>query len=441
MDFNPVEIIKKKRDGGTLTEEEIRFFISSFLTGQIPEYQMSALLMAIHFNGLNDDETLSFVRSYVQSGKTVDLSFLNKPKIDKHSTGGVGDKTSLILAPLLACFDVVVPMMSGRGLGHTGGTLDKLESITGFRIDLSVTEFVDILKKLNVCMIGQTDDLAPADKKIYALRDVTATVDDIGLITASILSKKIAEGAEGIVYDVKMGSGANLPDTEKSRELAYKLLETTRKFGKEACALLTDMNEPLGYAIGNWLEVEECISIMDPSAKKSHLSEDLIQITLTLGGAMLMLAKKCEGIQEGFQMCEKKLFGGECFAKFVNLVELQGGNVELMIHQETYPAASSRSEIRAFDDGFISLLDALAFGTAAVNLGSGRMKADDKIDNSAGILLSKKVGDRVNKGETICELFAETENRLRTAESILNKGIGISKTGSQLKDKIIQVID
>ncbi len=292
--MNPVEIIKKKRDGGVLTKDEIIRFISSYLGGQIEEYQMSALLMAIYFKGLNEDETRAFTEAYINSGEQVDLSFIKKPKIDKHSTGGVGDKTSLILAPLIACFDVVVPMMSGRGLGHTGGTLDKLESIKGFNVNLSVKEFKEILSKIGVCMIGQTENLVPADKKIYALRDVTATVENIGLITASIVSKKIAEGAEGIVYDVKCGSGSTLPDIRHSRILANNLLRVTKDFGRKAIAVLTDMNEPLGYAIGNWVEIEECISIMNPNGRKSELSNDLIEVTLTLAGAMLMLAGKCK---------------------------------------------------------------------------------------------------------------------------------------------------
>jgi pyrimidine-nucleoside phosphorylase len=234
VDMNTVEIIKKKRNGGELNENEINYFISSYVAGEIPDYQKSALLMTIYFNGLSDAETLGFVKAYINSGVKVDLSHINKPKVDKHSTGGVGDKTSIILAPLIACFDVVVPMMSGRGLGHTGGTLDKLESITGFNVNLSVEQFVKNLEKINVSMIGQTDDLTPADKMIYSLRDVTATVENVGLITASITSKKIAEGAEGLVYDVKVGNGSTLPTYKRSKELAGKLLQTSKDFGQKA---------------------------------------------------------------------------------------------------------------------------------------------------------------------------------------------------------------
>ncbi len=438
--MNAVEIIKKKRNGGVLNEEEINYFISHYVTGEIPDYQKSALLMTIYFNGLSDAETLGFVKAYINSGVKVDLSHINKPKVDKHSTGGVGDKSSIILAPLIACFDVVVPMMSGRGLGHTGGTLDKLESITGFNVHLTVEEFVKNLEKMNVSMIGQTDDLTPADKMRYSLRDVTATVENVGLITASITSKKIAEGAEGLVYDVKVGNGSTLPTYEKSKELALKLLQTSKDFGQKAIAVLTDMSSPLGYAIGNWVEIKECVEIMNPELKESPLSDDLLEVTLYLAGAMLMLADKCSSIDDGIKLANEKLENGECFKKFIDLVEMQGGDITLINDMGKYPKAQHEDSIIAEYDGYIEKLDALTFGLAAVNLGCGRKTVDDKIDYSSAILLNKKIGYSVGKGDVICTILGESKHKVKAAKEALIKGIVISETRHKEKSKIIEVI-
>lgn len=438
--MNAVEIIKKKRNGGILSEDEINFFIENYVSGGIPDYQKSALLMTIYFNGINDAETLGFVKAYINSGVKVDLSHINKPKVDKHSTGGVGDKTSIILAPLIACFDVVVPMMSGRGLGHTGGTLDKLESITGFNVHLTVDQFVKNLEKLNVSMIGQTDDLTPADKMIYSLRDVTATVENVGLITASITSKKIAEGAEGIVYDVKVGNGSTLPTYDKSKELAVKLLQTSKDFGQKAIAVLTDMGSPLGYSMGNWLEIKECIEIMNPELTESPLSDDLVEVTLYLAGAMLMLSEKCTSIEEGIKLANEKLESGECFEKFIALIEMQGGDTELVIHMEKYPKAKFEEKIVAGHDGYVEKLDALTFGMAAVNLGCGRETVDDTIDYSAAILLEQKIGYAVGKGDVICRILGESKHKVKSAKDALVKGIVISQSRPEEKSKIIEVI-
>lgn len=437
--LNPVEIIKKKRDGGVLSKDEIMRFISSYLNGHIEDYQMSALLMAIYFNGLNESETMAFAEAFINSGEKIDLSFINKPKIDKHSTGGVGDKTSIILAPLVSCFDVVVPMMSGRGLGHTGGTLDKLESIPGFRVHLSSKEFKEILAKINVCMIGQTDELVRADKKIYALRDVTATVENIGLITASITSKKIAEGAEGIVYDVKVGSGSNLPEYEHSKTLAGNLLKVTRDFGRKAIAVLTDMYEPLGYAIGNWVEIRECVTIMNPEMEKSRLSDDLLEVTLTLAGAMLMLAGKCKSIKEGASMAEVKLYNGECYNKFLELVKIQGGDVKTVKY--LFYKMNSIEKVVSDGEGYIESLDAMKFGKAAVALGCGRVKVSDKIDHSASIILKKKSGDKVKKGEEICLMLGANKNSFERAGAILKEAVKISDKPKKPKSRIIEIID
>lgn len=439
--MNPVEIIKKKRNGEELNEDEINYFVSHYVIGKIPDYQKSALLMAIYFRGLNDAETLSFVKAFINSGEKVDLSHINKPKIDKHSTGGVGDKTSIILAPLIACFNIVVPMMSGRGLGHTGGTLDKLESIPGFNVHLTIPQFIAILEKLNIAMVGQTDSLTPADKKVYALRDVTGTVENVGLITASITSKKIAEGSEGIVYDVKVGNGSTLPTYEKSKELAGKLLKTSRDFGQKAIAVITDMSSPLGYAIGNWVEILECIEIMDPERKVNPLSADLEEVTYYLAGAMLMLGGKCSTIDEGVVLAKENIESGECYQKFLKLVDIQGGDVSLIKHPENYPKAAVSAELAASGSGYIETLDALTFGLAAVNLGCGRKTVDDKIDYSAAILLNKKIGDAVSEGESICTVLGETSDKVNSTLTMLADAVKLTNKKPQLKSRIIEVIN
>lgn len=439
--MNAVEIIKKKRNGEELNEEEISYFVKHYVKGKIPDYQKSALLMAIYFRGLSEKETLSMVKAFIASGERVDLSHITKPKVDKHSTGGVGDKTSIILAPLIACFDVVVPMMSGRGLGHTGGTLDKLESIPGFRVHLSIKEFVSILEKLNVCMIGQTDDLTPADKKIYALRDVTATVENVGLITASITSKKIAEGSEGIVYDVKVGNGSTLPTYEKSKELASKLLQTSKDFGQSAVAVLTDMSSPLGYAIGNWVEIKECIEIMDPDIKNSEQSSDLVEVTLFLAGAMLEAAGKAKTIEEGIVLSRKMLASGKCLEKFSELVKMQGGDIKYINEPDLYPGARFKDTISSVSNGFLVKQDALTFGLAAVNLGCGRKTIEDKIDYSSAIILKKKLGDPVAQGDVICEISGESAEKVESTKQMLLKGIEVSGTKPLVKSRIIEVIN
>ncbi len=439
--MNPVEIIKKKRNGDILTEDEINYFISHYVKGNIPDYQKSALLMAIYFKGLNDDEILGFVKAYINSGERVDLSHIKKPKVDKHSTGGVGDKTSIILAPLIACFNVVVPMISGRGLGHTGGTLDKLESIPGFNVNLSIPQFISNLEKLNVSMIGQTNELTPADKKIYALRDVTGTVENVGLITASITSKKIAEGSEGIVYDVKVGSGSTLPTYEKSKELALKLLKTSKDFAQQALAILTDMSSPLGYAIGNWAEIKECIEVMNPALKKSPQSKDLVDLTLMLAAAMLRVAGKSKTFEEGIRLSSEKILNGECYNKFIAMVELQGGDSKFIKDTKLYPESKFYDEIKATKAGYITELDALTFGLAAVNLGCGRRTIVDKIDYSSAILLDKKIGDEVKVDDVICRIYGETVEKVSTTKDMLQKGVKITKVKPIFKNRLIEIIN
>lgn len=433
--MNAVEIIKKKRNGGKLTKEEIKFFINKHLEGKITDYQVSAFLMAVHFNGMDDEETLHLTELMLKSGEIIDLSFINGEKVDKHSTGGVGDKTSLILSPQIAMLGIYVPMISGRGLGHTGGTLDKLESIEGFNINKNIQQYKETLVKIGCVMIGQTENVAPADKKFYAIRDVTATVDSIPLITSSILSKKLAEGAEALVFDVKMGSGANLQNEDESRELAKKLVSVSKKFGKKAIAVLTDMHEPLGYKIGNWLEVEECIEVM-----KGKLVPDLIKVNNVLAGAMIFLGGKANSIDEGEKIADELLAGGKVYDKFLEMVREHNGSVEYIEDYNNLKRAKYSKKITAEKSGYINKLDAYGFGLANVELGGGRKKADDRIDFLSGIILEMKCRDKVEKGDTICELYAEDEERFENSVVHIDKSIEINEENTFKKNLILDII-
>lgn len=434
--MNAVEIIKKKRNGGKLSKEEINFFISKHLEGKITDYQVSAFLMAVHFNGMDDEETLHLTELMLNSGEIIDLSFINGVKVDKHSTGGVGDKTSLILSPQISLLGIYVPMISGRGLGHTGGTLDKLESIKGFNINKNIRQYKETLSKIGCVMIGQTENVAPADKKFYALRDVTATVDSIPLITSSILSKKLAEGAEALVFDVKMGSGANLQDEDESRELAKKLVSVSKKFGKKAIAVLTDMREPLGYKIGNWLEVEECIEVM-----KGKQVPDLIKVNNVLAGAMIFLGGKAGSIEAGEKIAEELLAGENVYDKFLVMVKEHEGSVEYVEDYKNLKRAKHSKKIIAEKSGFVNKLDAYGFGLANVELGGGRKKADDSIDFLSGIILEKKCGEKVAEGETICEVFAEDEEKFENSLYLIDKSIEINEENTFKKNLILDIID
>lgn len=434
--MNAVEIIKKKRNGGKLSKEEINFFISNHLEGKITDYQVSAFLMAVHFNGMDDEETLHLTELMLNSGEIIDLSFINGVKVDKHSTGGVGDKTSLILSPQISLLGIYVPMISGRGLGHTGGTLDKLESIKGFNINKNIRQYKETLSKIGCVMIGQTENVAPADKKFYALRDVTATVDSIPLITSSILSKKLAEGAEALVFDVKMGSGANLQDEDESRELAKKLVSVSKKFGKKAIAVLTDMREPLGYKIGNWLEVEECIEVM-----KGKQVPDLIKVNNVLAGAMIFLGGKAGSIEAGEKIAEELLAGENVYDKFLVMVKEHEGSIEYVEDYKNLKRAKHSKKIIAEKSGFVNKLDAYGFGLANVELGGGRKKADDSIDFLSGIILEKKCGEKVAKGETICEMYAEDEEKFENSLYLIDKSIEINEENTFKKNLILDIID
>jgi pyrimidine-nucleoside phosphorylase len=434
--MKPVEIIKLKRNGHILKKDQIKFFIEGFLQGSIADYQMSAFLMSVFFNGMNEEETFYLTELMLYSGEIVDLSSISLPKIDKHSTGGVGDKISLILAPLVASCDIVVPMISGRGLGHTGGTLDKLESIPGFNVNIGKEDFKRIISETGLAMVGQTSELAPADKKIYALRDVTATIENVSMATASILSKKLAEGADAFVFDVKVGNGANFPDYDQSVKLAKELIDVSKKFGKKSIAVLTDMNEPLGFKIGNWFEVEESIEIMNGKAV-----EDLLKVNNVLSGVMLFLGNKAITIEEGELIAEDRLKEGSIvYDKFVKMVRMQGGDVNYVSDWDNPKRAKFKKEIIAESDGYVHEMNALQFGKAALILGCGRMKVDENIDYLAGIILNKKCGDKVIKNEKLCEVYSGDEEKLCKAYDIILASISIFEYEPPQRDLIIDIL-
>ena len=418
--FLPSEIIKKKRNREALSQEEIEFFISSYATGILPDYQMSALMMAIYFSGMSSFERHILTQSMLRSGSVLDFSDIDGFKVDKHSTGGVGDKTSLILAPIVAACGLYVPMIAGRGLGHTGGTLDKLESIPGFNVQLELAEFKRIVKKLGFCIIGQTKEICPADKKMYALRDVTATVESLPLICGSIMSKKIAEGIDGLVLDVKVGTAAFIKTMEQELELCQALIETGRDAGKKVSAFVTQMDEPLGTHIGNSLEVEECLAILrnDPSAQKEF--RETRHLSLVLAAEMLRLAGVCIDIEEGQKKCEQVLSSGKAFELFEKLCAEQGGNLRAL------PKAKQKSVVVAPQAGFVTKYQTEQVGLASVVLGAGRLTFSDVIDPTAGMICHKRIGDVVEKGEPIFTLFAANNDKFVSAQEALLKATTIS---------------
>jgi pyrimidine-nucleoside phosphorylase len=433
--MNIVELIKKKRDGKVFIADEMKFLINEFTGGKIPDYQFSSLLMAIYLKGMNTDETAALTNSMLNSGKIINLTSLKGHKVDKHSTGGVGDKTSLIIAPIVASAGIYVPMISGRGLGHTGGTLDKLESIPRFRTDLSLSESMKILKKCGAILIGQTKEIAPADKMIYALRDVTATVESIPLITASIMSKKLAEGIDGLVLDIKTGNGAFMQTQEDSIALANSLIGTARSFDKNVIAFITDMNQPLGNYIGNWLEVYESIQIL-----RGLIKNDLYTLSVKLAGAMIFLGRKTKSLHDGEQIAKKKIDTGEAFTKFLEIVKLQGGNIDFINNPEKYPTSKFRKNVKSLRGGFINELNTYQIGMASLELGAGRRKKDDIIDPKAGIVFYKKNGDQVKKGEAVCELYSDSKSKIKLAEEIIIDSINTSKSKPQIQKLIKKII-
>ncbi len=408
--MNPVEIIIKKRDGLELTDEELRFFINSYTAGNIPDYQAAALLMAIFIRGLSPHETLTLTKSMLYSGTVIDLSHIPEQKIGKHSTGGVGDKTSLIIAPIALAAGVKVPQISGRGLGHTGGTLDKMESIPGFNTRLGIEDFKRIMQDPGALIIGQTSNIAPADKLLYSLRDVVGAVPSIPLITASIMSKKLAEGTDGLVLDIKTGSGAFMKSYEDAKKLAESLKGTAEGFGKKCIALLTEMSQPLGYKSGNWYEVHESIDIL-----RGEYIEDLCEISFALSGAMIMLGGKADSIEEGIELSRKLVASGEAYDWFVKIIKAQGGDVETVKHPEAYPVSKIRESLSAAETGYISAINGYEIGMALVELGAGRVKKEDVIDHKAGLFLKAKVGDHFNEGQEIGYLDGDDPVKIEAA--------------------------
>jgi pyrimidine-nucleoside phosphorylase len=399
-----VDLIKKKRNGGPLSKEEIIFFINGYTTDTIPDYQASALLMAIYFKGMTAEEQADLTMAIVESGAQIDLSSIEGVKVDKHSTGGVGDTTSLILVPLVAACGVPVAKMSGRGLGHTGGTLDKLEAIEGFHIELTSDEFVNQVNELKLAIIGQSKNLTPADQKIYSLRDVTATVDSIPLIASSIMSKKIAAGADAIVLDVKTGDGAFMKSKEDALTLAKSMVEIGNHVGRKTMAIISDMSQPLGNAIGNSLEVIEAIDTL-----KGKGPEDLTELCLVLGSQMLVVGEKAETLEEGREMLEQVIKDGSALELFGTLIEAQGGNRAIIHDTALLPTAKYKIEVQAARSGYITEMGANDIGVAAMLLGAGRADKEDVIDLSVGIVLKKKIGDPVKKGDVLAVIHANTE--------------------------------
>ncbi len=399
-----LDLINKKKKGQSLTMEEIHFIVNGYSEGEIPDYQISAFLMAVYFKGMDQEETRHLTMAMVESGDVIDLSSIQGIKVDKHSTGGVGDKVSLIVIPLVASLGIPVAKMSGRGLGHTGGTIDKLESITGFNIELSMEDFIKNVNEYKMAIVGQTGDLTPADKKLYALRDVTGTVDSVPLIASSIMSKKIASGSDAIVLDVKVGNGAFMKTLEEARVLAKAMVSIGKGLGRDTVAVLTNMNEPLGNEVGNANEVREAIA-----ALKGEASEDLLNVSVTIAAYMAVLGKAFDHIDAAKEALWEKIRSGEALKKFALLVKIQGGDENQILHPETLPVANIKVPVVATKAGYVHEIKAEEIGTSAMLLGAGRETKEDLIDYAAGITLSKKVSSHVEIGEVLCTLHTNRE--------------------------------
>lgn len=434
--MRPYDIIKKKREGHSLSREEISSFLTDYLKGEIPDYQISAFLMTVFFKGMTSEETVYLTESMLNSGSILDLPDIPGPKVDKHSTGGVGDKVSLILAPLVASAGVVVPMMSGRGLGHTGGTLDKLESIPGFKTGLTIKEFKGVLSEIGCAMIGFSEEMVPLDRRLYALRDVTATVESIPLITSSIMSKKLSEGIQGLVLDVKVGSGAFMKDLKSAKTLAKGMVEIGNSFEVKTVAAITDMNEPLGMAVGNSLEVVESID-----ALRGKCPEDLMEVTLYLGALMLKVAGIEKNIETGKDKLMQLIENGSALEKFKDMVQLQGGNPMILDRQTLLPHSCLSIDIFSKKDGYIQSMDAEAVGTAAMILGAGRERIDSTIDPAAGIILKKKVGDFAEKDEILCSFCTSDEAVVKKAEEIFLDALTFGEKPPEKRKIIIEVVE
>jgi len=421
--------------GEELAPEEIEFLVEGYTNGDIPDYQMSSFLMAVFFSGMSDREVSRLTECMLRSGDTVDLSSIPGVKVDKHSTGGVGDKTSFIVAPLAAAAGVVVPMMSGRALSHTGGTLDKLESIPGFRTNLTTVEFEKQLSELGLCFIGQTDRLAPADRKLYALRDVTATVESIPLIASSIMSKKLAEGVDALVLDVKVGSGAFMKKQVDARRLAQMMVGIGRRMDKRVQALITDMSQPLGYAVGNALEVMEASQTLQNAGPN-----DLTKLSIELAARMIFLGKKAASLDEARRLAEEKLVDGSGYKKFKQVVAAQGGNPQALDKFELLPNATGMREVASPRGGYVSSIDAEDIGAASNMIGAGRDKKEDAIDPAVGIILEVKAGEKVDAGSVLCRLYYTKEDRVDEAAEMVEDAFRISAQKPEERELILEVV-
>ena len=430
------DLIMKKRNGGELSTEEINQMIIEYTKGNIPDYQMSAFLMAVFFVGMSEKETIALTMAMANSGEMVDLSAIHGLKADKHSTGGVGDKTSLVLGPMVASLGIPVAKMSGRGLGHTGGTIDKLESFDGFSTSLTTEQFINNVNNIKMAIIGQTGELAPADKKLYALRDVTATVDNISLIASSIMSKKIAAGADTIVLDVKCGSGAFMKTEEDAVKLGTEMVKIGRGIGRETYAIVSDMDQPLGYAVGNALEVKEAIDTLNGNGPK-----DLLELCLTLGSYMLIGTKKASDADEARAMLKDTITSKKALNKFAEFIKAQGGDERAVYDTSLLPKASLTQDCYAASEGYISSIHSDEVGMVSLTLGGGRETKESKIDLSVGVVLKKKVGDYVKKGDVIATLYANSEEKLKAAKERFDKTYSYSDNEVKKPVFIKRIID
>jgi pyrimidine-nucleoside phosphorylase len=433
--FRAIDVIRKKRDGVELSQAEIEGLVSAYTKGEIPDYQVSAWLMAVVLKGMTRPETAALTDAMLHSGEVLDLSSLSTRKVDKHSTGGVGDKTSLVLAPLAAAAGIAVPMISGRGLGHTGGTLDKLEAIPGFNVNLSVAEFRRVLEICGCAMIGQTAEIAPADRKLYALRDVTGTVESPYLICASIMSKKLAEGIDALVLDVKTGSGAFMKSEKDAAFLAELMVETGERMGKQVVALITDMDQPLGNMIGNALEVVEVVEILHGGGP-----DDLRELCLETAGWMLHLGGAANSVAEGKQQSAKLISSGKALDKFRQMVELQGGDARVIDDAKCLPQAQHTMQVVSAKAGFIFSMQCENIGTACVILGGGRERKEDSVDPSVGIVLHKKVGDRVAAGELLATIYYNAESKAVRARQLIEASCEIADAAPAKRPLIHRII-
>jgi pyrimidine-nucleoside phosphorylase len=430
-----VDLIHRKRGGEELSPEELGFLVDGYTRGEIPDYQISAFLMAVFFSGMSDREVSAVTESMVNSGSTVDLSSIPGVKVDKHSTGGVGDKTSLIASPIAAAAGVVVPMISGRALGHTGGTLDKLESIPGFRTDITIDDFRALLAEHKLAFIGQTSEIAPADGKLYALRDATATVESIPLIASSIMSKKLAVGLDALVLDVKVGAGAFMKKQVEARRLAQMMVGIGRRLDKRVQALITDMNQPLGYAIGNALEVMEVSQTLQNAGPA-----DLTRLSLELAARMIFLGKLTKTLDEARELAQAKLLDGSGYRKLKDVIAAQGGNPQVLDRFELLPNATGAQEITTSRGGYISGIDAALIGQASSMIGAGRDTKDDAIDPAVGVILEVKVGQKIDAGSILCRIYHTSDERLENAAELVEDAFKISQQPVDERDLILEVV-